>query len=124
MYPFIKKSAQIIEMLVDIIAKNGVMLLNVLQKPDGSIDAEARYILEEMAKWYEICGEAVYAFMMQDPASRVAVIKSLQPEEKVAKVRLLGYGEVEYVQNYGVLTVKLPEKLPTEYTNCLALTLE
>lgn len=55
-----KKPEQIIEMLVDIISKNGTMLLNVLQKPDGSIDDEARFILEELAKWFPVCGEAVY----------------------------------------------------------------
>lgn len=55
-----KKPDQIIEMLVDIISKNGTMLLNVLQRPDGSIDEEARYILEEMAGWTDICGEGVY----------------------------------------------------------------
>lgn len=35
-----KHPEQIIEMLVDIISKNGCMLLNVLQRPDGTIDAE------------------------------------------------------------------------------------
>ena len=38
-------------------------------------------------------------------------------------VRLLGAGEEEFVQSLGVLIVKLPEKLPTEYANCLALKL-
>ena len=47
-------------MLVDIISKNGTMLLNILQKPDGSIDDEAVYILKELAKWFAICGESVY----------------------------------------------------------------
>ena len=33
-----KRPSHIVEMLVDIISKNGTMLLNVLQRPDGSID--------------------------------------------------------------------------------------
>lgn len=160
-----KKPDQIIEMLVDIISKNGTMLLNVLQRPDGSIDEEARFILEEMADWYSLCGEAVYgtrpwrvfgegdtrvridgfcedktewnssdfrftkkgntlyAFLMQAPETRVAVLKSLTPGETVKSVRLLGTGAVEFAQHFGVLTVKLPEKLPTVYTNCLAIEL-
>ncbi|MBR5721391.1 MAG: alpha-L-fucosidase, partial [Clostridia bacterium] len=40
-----KKPSHIIEMLVDIVSKNGCMLLNVLQKPDGTIDDEEKYIL-------------------------------------------------------------------------------
>ena len=55
-----KRPKQIIEMLIDIISKNGVMLLNILQRPDGSIDDETRYILDELAAWNRICGEGIY----------------------------------------------------------------
>ena len=55
-----KKADQIIEMLIDIISKNGTMLLNVLQKPDGSIDSEAHYAMTELAKWFGVCAEGVY----------------------------------------------------------------
>ena len=60
---------------------------------------------------------------MQAPESRVAVIKSLTSEDKVAGVELLGYGPVAYTQNFGVLTVELPQELPTKYTNCLKIKL-
>lgn len=55
-----KKPGHIIEMLIDIISKNGTMLLNVLQRPDGTIDDETVYILEELASWFAISNEAVY----------------------------------------------------------------
>lgn len=55
-----KKPEQLIEMLVDIVSKNGTMLLNVLQRPDGTIDEEARWILEELADWNAVCGEGIY----------------------------------------------------------------
>ena len=55
-----KKSDQVIEMLVDIVAKNGCMLLNILQRPDGSIDAEARHLLGELAGWFSVCGEGIH----------------------------------------------------------------
>ena len=55
-----KRPEQIIEMLVDIISKNGVMLLNILQRPDGTIDDDAEYILEQLAQWFAVCSEAVY----------------------------------------------------------------
>lgn len=55
-----KRPEQIIEMLVDIISKNGVMLLNILQRPDGTIDDEADFILQSLGKWFEVCSEAVY----------------------------------------------------------------
>ena len=55
-----KEPEQIIEMLVDIISKNGVMLLNVLQRPDGTIDEYADYILDRIGAWFAVCSEAVY----------------------------------------------------------------
>ena len=55
-----KKPEQIIEMIVDIISKNGTMLLNILQKPDGTIDEDADFILRKIGEWFDICGEAVY----------------------------------------------------------------
>lgn len=55
-----KRPEQIIEMLVDIISKNGVMLLNILQRPDGTIDEDAKYILDKLAEWFSVCSEAVY----------------------------------------------------------------
>ena len=55
-----KRPDQIVEMLVDIISKNGVMLLNILQRPDGTIDDEADFILARLAEWFRVCGEAVY----------------------------------------------------------------
>ena len=55
-----KQPDQIIEMLVDIISKNGVMLLNVLQRPDGTIDEYADYILDKIGEWFAVCSEAVY----------------------------------------------------------------
>ncbi len=58
-YPY-KRPEQIIEMLVDIISKNGVMLLNVLQRPDGTIDEDAEFILDKIGEWFAINSEAVY----------------------------------------------------------------
>jgi alpha-L-fucosidase len=47
-------------MLVDIVSKNGNLLINVVQRPDGSLDPEAEQILAEMATWIAINGEGIY----------------------------------------------------------------
>ncbi len=49
-----------IHMLVDIVSKNGNLLLNVVQRPDGSIDPDVEQMLKEMADWIAIHGEAIY----------------------------------------------------------------
>jgi alpha-L-fucosidase len=50
----------IIDMFVDIVAKNGNLLLNVPLRADGTLDAAAENILGEMAKWTAVNGEAIY----------------------------------------------------------------
>lgn len=45
---------------MDTIAKNGTMLLNILQKPDGTVDVETMWLLKELEKWFAVNGEAVY----------------------------------------------------------------
>jgi alpha-L-fucosidase len=50
----------VIQMLVDIVSKNGNLLINVVQRPDGSLDPEAETVLAEMAAWIAINGEAIF----------------------------------------------------------------
>ena len=55
-----KSSRQVIEMLVDIVAKNGNLLLNFTQQPDGTLDDECLAILADMAAWNKVNGEGIY----------------------------------------------------------------
>ena len=50
----------VIHMLVDNVSKNGNLLLNVVQRPDGSLDPEVERMLGELADWTAIHGEAIY----------------------------------------------------------------
>ena len=157
-----KSPEQIIEMLADIISKNGVMLLNVLQRPDGSIDDDASWILDRLGEWFAVNSEAVYgtrpwrvfgegetrvkidgfteektawnrsdfrfvqkdgavyAFMMGAKDGDVVALRSFA-EQRVESAELLGYGPVPFAQEFGVLTVKLPEKLPCVCANVLKI---
>lgn len=55
-----KRPDHVIDILIDSISKNGTMLLNVLQKPDGTIDEQTDWLLNELEKWFAINWEAVY----------------------------------------------------------------
>ncbi len=160
-YPY-KKPEQIIEMLVDIISKNGVMLLNVLQRPDGTIDDDAVFILDRIGEWFAVNSEAVYgtrpwrefgegetrvkidgfteqktewnrsdfrfvtkdgavyAFMMGAAGSDAVTLRSFA-DRQVRSVELLGVGAVPFAQNFGVLTVQLPDRLPSICANTLKI---
>jgi alpha-L-fucosidase len=47
-------------MLVDIVSKNGNLLLNVVQTPEGDLEQDVLDILEEIAAWTPVNGEGIY----------------------------------------------------------------
>jgi len=49
-----------IHMLCDIVSKNGNLLLNIVQRPDGSLDPEVEQQLADLSTWISIHGEAIY----------------------------------------------------------------
>jgi alpha-L-fucosidase len=55
-----RPAADIICDLVDIVSKNGCLLLNVGPKPDGTISEEDREVLLGIGKWLQVNGEAIY----------------------------------------------------------------
>lgn len=55
-----KSLSTLIHYLVDIVSKNGSLLLNVGPKPDGQIPEQAKELLAGMGKWLEVNGEAIY----------------------------------------------------------------
>lgn len=50
----------LIQQLVDIVSKNGCLLLNVGPKPDGTIPEQAQHILLDIGRWLNANGEAIY----------------------------------------------------------------
>ncbi|MGX7350744.1 alpha-L-fucosidase [Enterococcus canis] len=55
-----KSAKEILQNLIDIVAKNGNMLLNIGPKGDGSLPLKDREILEEIGKWLAKNGEGIY----------------------------------------------------------------
>jgi alpha-L-fucosidase len=55
-----KKTPEILRDFVDIVSKNGCMLLNVGPKADGTIADEEKKVLCEIGDWLKINGEAIY----------------------------------------------------------------
>lgn len=55
-----KTAEQVIQRLADVVSKNGNLLLSIPQPGDGSIDGEEEKILDGMAAWVAVNGEAIF----------------------------------------------------------------
>jgi len=50
----------VVDKLIDIVSKNGNLLLNIPIQADGTLDAQATGILEDLGRWFQINGEGIY----------------------------------------------------------------
>lgn len=55
-----KSASQVISMLVDIVSKNGNLLLSVPIRGDGSIDEKEMAVLHDIKAWMDVNGTSIY----------------------------------------------------------------
>jgi alpha-L-fucosidase len=161
-----KTTKRVIDMLVDIVSRNGNLLLNFPLPNSGMLDEKELAILEGITAWMAVNSEAIYAtrpwkifgagpgsemkpragqqfnensrrdftaeevrfttkggtlyaFFMGWPETEIVIapLATGSPHVigKIENVELLGYpGKIEWTHNGKGLTVKLPEKAPSE----------
>jgi alpha-L-fucosidase len=56
-----KSSTKVIHTLIEVVAKGGSLLLGVGPKPDGTLPEEAVVRMNEIGKWMEKNGDALYS---------------------------------------------------------------
>jgi alpha-L-fucosidase len=56
-----KSADDIAQLLADIISKNGNLLINVVQTPEGDLEPDVIKIIDDIAVWTAANGEAIYA---------------------------------------------------------------
>ena len=56
----IKDTAEVLHVLIDIVSKNGQLLLNISPKADGTIPQEQRDVLLGIGTWLKKYGQAIY----------------------------------------------------------------
>ena len=56
----IKPTEDVLHVLIDIVSKNGVLLLNISPKADGTIPNDQKQVLVQMGEWLGKYGEAIY----------------------------------------------------------------
>jgi alpha-L-fucosidase len=55
-----KSATNILRMLVDIVSKNGNLLINIVQTPEGDLEPDMLNTLDDIGKWTAINGEGIY----------------------------------------------------------------
>ncbi len=140
---------KLIYLLVDIVSKNGNLLLDVGPEADGTIPAVQMERLKALGAWLDQNGEAIYgthpwkhaegktadgidvrftqknsilyATLMGDVKGTPVTLTGLKPKPG-AKVRLLGYGEpLQWSQVGEDIKVNLPSSLPGKYAYVLGI---
>jgi alpha-L-fucosidase len=56
----IKPTREVLHVLIDIVSKNGQLLLNISPKADGTIPEDQEQVLLEIGDWLQHFGEAIY----------------------------------------------------------------
>jgi len=56
-----KSADDVVQLLMDIVSKNGNLLINVVQTPEGDLEPDVMDIVENISKWIAANGEGVYA---------------------------------------------------------------
>ena len=141
---------KLVALLVDIVSKNGNLLLNIGPKPDGSISDIQMNRLQELGKLLQSNGEgifdtrpwvrasaeatdgsdvrftrkgdAVYAFYLKRPAGNQLTIPAVYAREG-SRISVLGSSaQASYQQQGTDLKVKLEGELPSAYALGLKIT--
>jgi alpha-L-fucosidase len=55
-----KTADEIVQLLMDIVSKNGNLLINVVQTPEGDLEQDVLDIMESISQWIAANGEGVY----------------------------------------------------------------
>jgi alpha-L-fucosidase len=94
---------QIIQSLVDIVSKNGNLLLSIPIRSDGTLDQRELQFLDAMAAWMDINGEAIFATRpwevygegpMTDAGGRI--VDEAETRSPPPRVRFTTKGDVLY----------------------------
>jgi alpha-L-fucosidase len=90
-----KSVRETVQMLVDIVAKGGNLLLNIAPAPDGTWDEEAYALLKGVGDWMAINNEAIYGTRALAPFKKGKVCFTQKAAEGVVyAIHLAGEGEI------------------------------
>jgi alpha-L-fucosidase len=143
------KKDELIYLLVDIVSKNGNLLLDVGPEADGTIPAVQMNRLEALGSWLSQNGDgiygtrpwkkaegetaegmrvrftqkdgAVYAFLLGEPNGKSATIRGIALKPGATATLLGSNRTLEWKQNVDSVEFTLPDSLPGKYAYALKI---
>lgn len=89
----IKPTNRIVDELIDIVSKRGVLMLSFAPKADGSFPKEQKTLIKELGGWLQSCGPAIYATRPWEIFGEgPAISKKLAYDGKAVKHDINGIG--------------------------------
>jgi alpha-L-fucosidase len=141
------KKDELIYLLVDIVSKNGNLLLDVGPEADGTIPAVQMDRLEALGAWMQINGEAIYstrpwthaegettdsqrvrftrkdaalyAVILGEPKAKTVTIRNLAPKQGTIVTMLGANGRSEWKQQAVDVVITLPQNASAKYAYTL-----
>jgi len=135
---------QVVDYLVDVVSKNGNLLINIGPRADGTIPEVMQNVLRQVGAWMRVNGEAIYGSRYWEnyhdgdvrftrKGNTLYAIALEWPEEdlrltslagkQVAGVELLGSTEtVRWRQDASALVIEPPAKRPCRYAYTFKIT--
>ena len=98
-----KQADQVIRMLVDIVSKNGNLLLSIPVRGDGSLDNNEKRIIADITAWMKINSESIYATRPYKVYGEGPLFESANPINNQGFNEGINYSasDVRYVQKDG-----------------------
>lgn len=100
-----KSGATVIRMLIDVVSKNGNLLLSIPVKGNGTIDDKERKVLADIKAWMDINSESIYGTRMWKTFGEGPLAEAANPMNAQGFNEGQAYSaqDVRYVQKDGVV---------------------
>ena len=105
-----KNAKQVVNMLVDVVSKNGNLLLSIPVKGDGSIDEKEMEILMQIKAWMDINGNSIYGTRPWKTFGEGPLADSSNP------IHAQGFNEKD---NYSSKDIRFAQRNDTVFTTIL-----